>query len=1237
MTFRPTNLLSRLLMILFTITVFEVAAHAQFNVSIAVPTPSPVTAPTGSFTVSATVSGNSNSIAKVVFYRNDVPFLTDTSSPYQLPQNQLGQDTYTYRARAYDSTGAAVDSSDAKLTVNTYQVVKMGQTIGGTATSGPSRTTDHTSQIQAAVTWLGGNGGGTLLFPCKFPSGDQIAVYNIKNTIDVPGNVTLQGESAEDFGRCRIYWIDAANQGGACANNSGTLLNKPMFRVKGGAARVRFKDLWLWSLSAGIECWPRGDVERIAGENTNAIELNNKDYSGDIKDVIVENVCIESFTYGIKAISNNSAENEISDVKIRAYRPSGNHRTIYIDAKYAYNWDVQNVDVFMLQTQGGAEIVNAGKPASPTGPENSKLKFLQFNCAGSRAFPPAFCVQVEKHGGLYFRQTHHEGVNEAIIVKDISGSTTTATTNPDPIVFESGVATGTFKDASMKLYLIGNAAFAAPEIANPGQDTGRLRFIQGGLNSTVVDCGDIHWDVTDTNPSHQSTPLPTPAWEDLGMYHSHAERNRASFFAEDGSGNKFFKTHTICPQGVSGLSNINEVGGEYFDSGVMPTAAGSYSNELNSTTCPSPCTDASGALEDLFDLGGTVYINGAFTLQHTVTIPPGAQIVGTAGTSQLTLSSSDSNLFLINAPTVASGLPRASGIVIRDLKLITAGSGKTGIAIVGGSGDIGAASDIHFSGLTIQGFDKGLDIRPTVISPMGPQPMVDGISLKNITFIDNQTAVRALTANASNWNVMNLKMTSSASGAIGWDQRGGGHQSLQNVTCQGSPSHSMSDCIKLSNTGTYLAGLKQTNYLTNALTIWESILTHVVVRDSDFRLSLTTQSKVNLLGRAFIVSLNNKYDHFNVESPYSTDYLWRGDYSRLTYCGDTYSGGVYTGSSNGLATRHPNLIVGAPTLTRVPCGTRPIPWDDAIRLGGTSVDRPLVGNFFDDVREDFVIYREGTTGVPQSYFLIKQAGGVGNWTISWGLKDDVPMTARFYPGTRAQIVIWRPSTGDFWAYNPNTNTYTTWHWGQTGDIPFVGNFFDESGSGNSDEAAVYRPGDKTFYIYNPRSGEWWARTTSPANTSKIQVGDFLGAGYDQIAQVSVDSGNLKWDVVDPRTGTTYSMNFGQTGDVPVAGKYLSGACTQVGVWRPTVQPGSPEPDQSQFMVKDPTFASCGSRDPIMVWGSNNDFASTAYTDDIPLTINTADGSLRRPTAYRPTAGAFPYSLSAGQWWVHDPF
>ena len=42
--------------------------------------------------------------------------MTDTAWDYRIDQGPLGQDNYTYHARAYDSTGAFVDSNDYKLT-----------------------------------------------------------------------------------------------------------------------------------------------------------------------------------------------------------------------------------------------------------------------------------------------------------------------------------------------------------------------------------------------------------------------------------------------------------------------------------------------------------------------------------------------------------------------------------------------------------------------------------------------------------------------------------------------------------------------------------------------------------------------------------------------------------------------------------------------------------------------------------------------------------------------------------------------------------------------------------------------------------------------------------------------------------------------------------------------------------------------------------------------------------------
>ena len=1241
MKFRLQELLSYLMAIAIALIAFNTDAYAQMSVSISgLTSGTTMNAPTSTpFNLTATVSNNANPLTKIVFYRNDVAYKTFTGSSTSgaITEYQLGQDTYTYRARAYDSNGTWADSPDIKLTVEYHQtrIFMMGSIINGVQTNGPSNnyTFDHTQQIQSAVTYISGQGGGTLYFPCTFPTGQGYAAYNIRNTITIPSNVTLQGESAEDtIGRCQILWNDVSWNPFPpdetdppitpdCYDNPNTntypLRNKPMFKVEGNASRVRFRDLWLYSRSSGKNCYPRYDWERIANENTTGVLMDSQ--GGKISDIIFENVSVTNFTYGIKAVGN-----EISDVKMRAFRPNSNHRQLYIDATYAYDWDVQNFSVTsMMEQQGAVEIINAGAPAS-TSSENKKLKFMQLNCAGDKSQTPAFCVRVEKHGGLYFRQLHHEGVDNALIVHDISGRTGGPNTNDDPIIFEHGVATGEFRDASMKLYLIGNAVFAAPEIAQPELDTGRLRFIGNGVNSTVVDCGDVHWDVTDINGG-------APAWTDLQMLFTHSERNRSSFFA-DSQGYSYVKPHTICPSGVAGLNDVDKVGGEHFNTGVMPMETNlPYSNIFGPLDC-SGATDCATKLQALLNRlgtetnGGTVYIKGSVTVDGTITIPTGRQLVGAPG-AELVLSTSDPNLRLLRINAALPSEHRTSGIVIRNLKLRKAQAGTgTGLAIIGANHtDPGGASDMHFSGLTVEGFDKGLEIAP--YSTTTAQPMVDGLSWKNNSFVNNKTAVSIFSGNFSNWNVMNLSMESNSAGAVGWYQLYGGHLVQQNVTCKGTSSNPMNDCIKLDMAALYLTGLKKMQHVTNALTFGVNgvlgypapyLSVHYansVVRNNDFSSSVAGMSRVNLLGKAFITSMNNRYSYFNV-SPGP-----EAKFSRLTHCGDTYDGGI---AYPGLEDRHPNLYVGVPTPTRIQCGTRPIPWDDAIRWGGNAGDQPLVGNFFDDVREDFVIYREG----PQSQFRIKQAGGTGGeYIMPWGMTGDKPLIGRFFPGERAQIVVWRPSNGHWYVTKPNTADYQAWQWGMSGDIPFIGNFIDESSSGsvtgNKDEIAVYRPSNRTFYFYNPRSGKWDYITRNADHGTNIQVGDFLGTGYDQIAQYN----NGVWNIVDPRTKLPYTPNHGVLGDVPVAGKYLSGACTQLGVWRPSTQ---------EFLVKDPS-TSCGSREQSMIWGSNNDFGGSQYADDIPLRINTADGSLHRPTSYRPTKGAFPDSISNGQWWVHDIF
>lgn len=1213
MRFYRNGFLTYAMAIAVALIVFNGISSAQFNVSISGPSAATMAAPTGQFNVTATVAGNTNSLTKIVFYRNDVPYktLTGSSAAQVLTENQLGQDTYAYRARAYDSQGAWVDSSDVKLTVETPRVFKMGDSIGGNQTHGPDRAQNHTDEIQTAVNYIGGLGGGTLYFPCAIPSGDTIAAYNIKNTITVPSNVTLQGESSEAYGRCQMLWNDVSWYPGtncpAVLNPPSPLTGKPMFKVEGDKSRVRFRDLWLYSRSSGVECYPRYDWPRIQAENTTAVLIDAQS-NGQIADVILENVSIFNFTYGIKATGNS-----VSGIKLRGVRPDGNFRQLFIDATYAYDWDVQNFNLSsMMEQQGAVEINTSGAPSSYTG-ENAEIKFLQLNCNGNAARTPAFCVNVKKHGGLYFKQLHHEGTNKSIVVEDIA-----PLTNAAPIIFEHSVATGEFKDASMKLYLIGNGITSAPETPQVGLDAGRLRFIGAGVNATLVDCGDIHYDWTDVVGG-------PPAWNHYQMLYTHSERNRESFFAENGGGS-FIKSHTVCPSNVAGQTNINEIGGEHFDTGILPMEAIlPYSSVFSSANCGSP-SDCAVALQTLLDSNsnrGSIYIAGSVTVDRTITIPSGRQLVG-GPRSALVLSTAGTSLLQINVPVATNNLPRTSGITIRNLRLKTTQTNTSALAIVGANDEItpGTSSDMHFSGLTFEGFGKGLDVRR--YNQATTHPMVDGLSWKNIKFVNNMTAASVLPANISNWNIMDLSMESNSTDAVGWHQSNSGN-SMQNVTCQGTDSNPMKHCIKLDIAGTYLTGFKKTQNVENALTFGENgtvfdppyrapVFSISLLRDNDFRTKGAGAGRINIIGKTFITSFNNRYNNFNV----ATQTSYEGDVSRVTYCGDTFDGGV---PYPGLAARHPNLYVGVPTPTRVECGTRPKPWEAVVRWGGAAGDRPLAGNFLDNVREDLVIYREGSP----SYFHIKRIGGPDSLITDWGTVGDVPLIGHFFSNARAQVVVWRASTGIWWVKDPQTNAVNAWNWGISGDIPFVGNFLDESGaaSGDKDEIAIYRPSSQTIWIMNPRSGQYISIARAADYGTAVQVGDFLGAGYDQIAQFK----DGIWSIVNARTNLTYTVNLGAAGDVPVSGKYLPGACAQLGVWRPSSQ---------EFIVKDP-FASCGNRSQSMIWGSNNDFGTTAYADDIPLRINTADGSLHRPTAYRPTKGVFTESLANGQWWIHDPF
>jgi hypothetical protein len=61
--------------------------------------------------------------------------------------------------------------------------------------------------------------------------------------------------------------------------------------------------------------------------------------------------------------------------------------------------------------------------------------------------------------------------------------------------------------------------------------------------------------------------------------------------------------------------------------------------------------------------------------------------------------------------------------------------------------------------------------------------------------------------------------------------------------------------------------------------------------------------------------------------------------------------------------------------------------------------------------------------------------------FDWGATGDIPLIGRFFHDTRAQLVVFRPSTGAWWIKDPlDSGNDVVLSWGTTDDVPFVGNF-----------------------------------------------------------------------------------------------------------------------------------------------------------------------------------------------------
>ena len=127
------------------------------------------------------------------------------------------------------------------------------------------------------------------------------------------------------------------------------------------------------------------------------------------------------------------------------------------------------------------------------------------------------------------------------------------------------------------------------------------------------------------------------------------------------------------------------------------------------------------------------------------------------------------------------------------------------------------------------------------------------------------------------------------------------------------------------------------------------------------------------------------------------------------------------------------------------------------------------------------------------------------------------------------LSVFRPSSGDWFVVNSGSNTISSVHFGQDGDIPVDGDFDGDKRS----DVAVFRPTTGTwFFLFSSSPGEFGAVNFGLAGDIPVP-GDYDHTGRTDIAVWRPSIGD--YFVRNSVTGEIKETHWGLEGDIPVKG------------------------------------------------------------------------------------------------------
>jgi endonuclease/exonuclease/phosphatase family metal-dependent hydrolase len=212
---------------------------------------------------------------------------------------------------------------------------------------------------------------------------------------------------------------------------------------------------------------------------------------------------------------------------------------------------------------------------------------------------------------------------------------------------------------------------------------------------------------------------------------------------------------------------------------------------------------------------------------------------------------------------------------------------------------------------------------------------------------------------------------------------------------------------------------------------------------------------------------------------------------------------------------------------------------------GAAKDVPVPGDYDGDGQTDVAVFRP-STGV---WYIVQSTTGSGV-SISWGTKGDLPAPADYDGDGRSDPAVFRPSTGAWHQLRSTTARGHSVMWGTAGDLPVPA---DYDGDGLADPT-VYRrvgrmPGAQGFW-YQLRSGTGSSHTLQWGASDDVPVAaDYDG---DRRADPAVfRPSNGVWYQMRSITDSPHVVQWGTAGDIPAVGDYDGDGRADPSVFRPS--------------------------------------------------------------------------------------